>query len=290
MSKWSPSLEDVFGILSDQMQSCFERTKRLVGRPDEKGLPREEVVLDFLRKFLPDSVGVAKGYIINLNGDYSKECDVIVFRKSSPVFKMSPTQELYLVPIEDVYGVIEVKSILTKKQYSNCLLKQSSFLEVHKKREVDENEHIAFDFKKEIYSFDAPFYSVFCYEIDHSDFDRFFYEHICDNKVSYIFCLSEGVYSLATDDNIIRHNSIKTRITRDTSASSNSSLTEIISRYAMCETHARTYNDFKFDKSIAGDFLMVMYAYLMDQIQNKNLAGYQIADYIALWRTNSCNK
>lgn len=126
MATWTPSMEDVFGILSDKMQSYFERTKKSVERPDEKGAPREEIVLEFFKDFMPSSIGVEKGYAINLNGDHSRECDIIFYRKNtSPIFKISPTSNLYIIPIEDIYGAIEVKSSLTQTQIKNCLLKKT---------------------------------------------------------------------------------------------------------------------------------------------------------------------
>lgn len=288
MSKWKPSLEDVFGILSDRMQSYFNRTKRLVGRPDEKGLPREEIVLDFLKKMLPKDIGIAKGYVINLNGGCSKECDIILFRESSPIFKISPTSELYLIPIEDVFGVIEVKSVLDKKQYDNCLKKQTSFFEVYQERCVDEDEHIHLKEPIEIgYAHDEPFFSVFCYEIKESDFDDDIYIHLCESPFSYLFCLNRGVYAYVTDQTIIRHNSLNLGITGSTSSRNNRSLNEIISRDCMVDYHSRCYDDFKFDSAQNGDMLMIMFAYLADRLTESELESYSIGDYIALWRKSA---
>ncbi|WP_445360215.1 DUF6602 domain-containing protein [Microbulbifer sp. EKSA005] len=285
MSQWKPSLEDVFGLLSDRMQSYFERTKRLVGRPDEKGFPREEVVLNFLKEFLPKNIGIAKGYVINLSGGCSKECDIILFRESSPLFKISPTNELYLIPIEDVYGVIEVKSILDKKQYKNCQEKQESVLEIHKNRWVDEEEHIHLGKPlKPDFAYDEPFFSVFCYDIKDSDFNDNFYIHLCDSPFSYIFCLNRGVYSNVTDNTIIRHNSLNLGITGNTSSHNSSSLNEIVSRDCMVDYHSRCYDDFKVDLAQNGGMLMVMFAYLADRLEDSELENYSIADYISLWR------
>lgn len=291
MRHWKPSLEDVFGILSDRMQSYFERTKRLVGRPDEKGLPREEVVLGFLKEFLPKNIGVAKGYVINLNGDCSKECDIILFRNSSPLFKISPTNDLYVIPIEDVYGVIEVKSILTKEQYKNCQDKQGSFYEVYRNRHVDEEEHVHLSKNEELYiPSDEPFFSVFCYDIKHSDFDDDFYCYICDSPFSYLFCLNHGVYAYANDQNIIRYNSLDLGITGDTSSHNNGALNEILSRSSMIDYHARCYDDFKFENVSNGEMLMIMFAYIVDRLEESILDDYSIADYIALWRKKSIGK
>lgn len=288
MPKWKPSLEDVFGILSDRMQSYFERTKRLAGRPDEKGLPREEVVLNFLKEFLPKNIGIAKGYVINLNGNCSKECDIILYRESSPLFKISPTSEIYLIPIEDVYGVIEVKSVLDKKQYKNCQEKQTSFLEVYQDRWIDEDEHIHLEEPLELgYAYDEPFFSVFCYDIKESDFEDGIYVHLCDSPFSYLFCLNRGVYSYVTDHTIIRHNSINLGITSNTSSRNNSSLSEIVSRGCMIEYHSRCYDDFKFDSAQNGDMLMVMFAYLADRLTESELESYSVGDYIALWRKSA---
>ena len=291
ITMWKPSLKDVFGILADRMESYFQRTKKLVNRPDEKGAPREEVVLQFLKEFLPENIGVAKGYIINLNGDCSKECDIVIFRKTSSIFKISPTQNLYLIPIEDVYGVIEVKSILTLAQYSNCIEKLNSFEYVYNNRYVDEDHFVALEKPHTpVDTSDKPFFAVFCYDIKHTDYEDIyhdFYLYLCCNPCSFVFCLNNGVYSKITDDVIIRFNSLDLGITKSTSEYTSESMNEIISRFCMSDYHARSYDNFKFDKSKNGDMLMIMFAYISDRLETATLENYSIGDYIALWRKSA---
>jgi hypothetical protein len=285
MNKWKPSLTDTFGLLSDRMQSYFERTKRLVGRPDEKGAPREDVILEFLKEFLPNNLGIEKGYVINLNGDCCDECDIIIFRRSSPIFKISPTKNIYIIPIEDVFGVIEVKSVLTEYQYKNCQNKKDSFFHVHKNRHVEESHliHLEPPHTPTFPSY-KPFFAVFCYEVNGEDFyDNDFYHYICDNPFCYLFCLNEGVYSYVSDAVIARHHSLRLGITIETSSRNNNSLNEITNRFCMSSNYDH-YNSFKFDDAKNGDMLMIMFAYLMDKLESQNLDFYSVADYIALWR------
>jgi hypothetical protein len=117
-------------------------------------------------------------------------------------------------------------------------------------------------------------------------YDDNFYPFLCDNPFSYLFCLSEGVYSYASDTVIERHHSLHLGITIETSSRNNSAMNEITTRFCMTSNYDR-YNSFKFDAAINGDMLMIMFAYLMDQLESQNLEKYSVADYIALWRRSS---
>jgi len=287
MSNWSPSMIDIFGLLADKMQSYFNRTKRLVGRPDEKGIPREEVVFEFFKEFMPSNIGVSKGYIINLNGDYSNECDIILHRKnSSPILKISPTQNIHIIPIEDVYGVIEVKSKLTNKEIENCVKKQQSLVLCNQRRLVDETEHYHLPpyEAEEAPSATPPFFAVFCYAIDHHGIDDFWVELHDHSSFDAVYCFEEGAYTHVSDSTTIRHYSLKKGITGNASSCNSASLDNITARICMPDYYERSYSDFNFDAATNGELLMIMYAYINDHIENAELESYSISDYIALWK------
>jgi len=278
---------DVFGLLADKMQSYFDRTKRLVGRPDEKGIPREEVALEFFKEFMPNNIGVSKGYIINLNGGHSKECDIILHRKNnSPILKISPTQNLHIIPIEDVYGVIEVKSKLTIKEIENCKDKQQSLFFCNQQRIIDETEHYHLPpyEAEEVPAATPPFFAVFCYGIDNRGMDDFIVELHERAGFDAIYCLEEGAYTRITDSTTIRHYSLQKGITGNASSCNSDSLNDITARFCMSEYYARSYSDYNFDAAKGGELLMVMYAYINDHIETAELSNYSISDYIALWK------
>ena len=80
----------------------------------EKGMRREQVVIDFLRDLLPPRFGVARGEIIDSKGGVSRQCDMVVYDAlHSPMFQRAEASRLF--PSECVYAVIELKPRLDKK-------------------------------------------------------------------------------------------------------------------------------------------------------------------------------
>ncbi len=85
--------------------------------PSGVGDDREDAVRDYLREVLPPRFSVDRGKIFDSQGNLSREFDVII----SESFDVSPAMTLAgrrIVPIESVYGVIEIKSKLNKKHYN----------------------------------------------------------------------------------------------------------------------------------------------------------------------------
>ena len=81
----------------------------------EKGIAREEVVVDFLRRYLPASLHLGPGIIIDPEGHQSKPQDIVVFDGHNyPTFPLSGAHRLF--PREGVKGVIQVKSELNSPE------------------------------------------------------------------------------------------------------------------------------------------------------------------------------
>lgn len=91
-------------------------TSQLSHKPS-KGHVREEIVRDFLRKYLPSHLGVGSGIVISsIEGEReSKQLDTVIYdRLKCPLFL--DIGGIQIFPVEMVYAVIEVKSKLDKKQ------------------------------------------------------------------------------------------------------------------------------------------------------------------------------
>jgi hypothetical protein len=78
----------------------------------EKGRQREDGLAQFLKDNLPDRYGVGTGEIFSSEGnEVSPQCDVIIYdRLNMPIIGKS--NSVQQVPIEAVYSVIEIKSLL----------------------------------------------------------------------------------------------------------------------------------------------------------------------------------
>jgi hypothetical protein len=83
------------------------------------------VLRQFLQKHLPERYGVLKGEVITKVGLHSPSMDIIIYDKiNSPVLYVGATQ---VVPIEGVYGAIEVKSKLTKAEFGDAVERIKAF-------------------------------------------------------------------------------------------------------------------------------------------------------------------
>src|SRR5258708_28234929 len=85
-----------------------------IGHSGDKGENREDILRDFLKEHLPKRYGVVKGEIITSTGQRSHAVDIIVYDAlNCPLLYSGKT---VVVPVEGVYGIIEVKSRLSKAE------------------------------------------------------------------------------------------------------------------------------------------------------------------------------
>jgi hypothetical protein len=83
--------------------------------PGLKGSSFEEVLRRFLRNYLPRTLDVSTGIIVDSAGRSSRQIDVIISGAAkTPIFYRSGNTRV--VPIEGVYSVIEVKANLTTQE------------------------------------------------------------------------------------------------------------------------------------------------------------------------------
>ena len=108
MTKWN--LTTIFGDLHDDVQKDLQRARKL-GHTTEKGDASEDVWLALLQKHLPARYQAAKAHIVDSEGTFSEQIDVVVFdRQYSPfILKFKGST---VVPAESVYAVFEAKQSL----------------------------------------------------------------------------------------------------------------------------------------------------------------------------------
>jgi hypothetical protein len=88
--------------------------------PTGTGDAREDAVREYLREVLSPRFSIDRGKIFDSEGNLSSEFDVII----SETFDVAPAMQLAgrrIVPIEAVYGILEVKSNLKKKDYNRFI-------------------------------------------------------------------------------------------------------------------------------------------------------------------------
>ena len=110
-------LRDQFRAESRALEALFEARRPGGKHNHEKGMRREEVLLEFLRRHLPPRYGLARGEIMDSEGGLSRQCDVVVYDAlHSPMVQRSEASRLF--PAECVYAVIEVKPALYRGDLS----------------------------------------------------------------------------------------------------------------------------------------------------------------------------
>lgn len=91
----------------------------------DRGENREEVLRGFLAEHLPQRFGVTKGEVMTRGGGHSHSADIIIYdADSGPLLYADKTT---ILPIESVYGIIEVKSRLSKAEFINASKKIAAF-------------------------------------------------------------------------------------------------------------------------------------------------------------------
>jgi Domain of unknown function (DUF6602) len=106
-------LDEIFRGVAGQMQADFQATRRLVQHKGLKGKAAENnLVATFLRRYLPATLTIRQNAeVVSSAGDVSPECDVLICDPSTPPLWSANNVEI--VPIESLYGLIEVKSALS---------------------------------------------------------------------------------------------------------------------------------------------------------------------------------
>ena len=106
MSEWS--LTRVMASLHDDIQQRLANVRRSFAHPGSKGDASENVWIALLNDYLPERYKAAKAHVVDSEGTFSQQIDVVVFdRQYSPfIFKYEGQA---IVPAESVYAVFEAK-------------------------------------------------------------------------------------------------------------------------------------------------------------------------------------
>lgn len=113
-------LGSFFSEVATEMGAQLRKARIALTHPGQKGDVAEQAFRDFLESYLPRSLSVTTGRLIDSNGGGSRQTDVIVSDAAlTPVFFRSGSTSV--VPVECAYAVVEVKTSLTKYQIPSIL-------------------------------------------------------------------------------------------------------------------------------------------------------------------------
>lgn len=106
---------EVFDQVAEKMRSDLAEVRSAVQHSGLKGSSFEEILRRFLISYLPATLDISTGIIVDSSGKTSRQIDVIVSDAAkTPIFYRSG--DTRVVPIEGVYAVIEVKGTLTAQE------------------------------------------------------------------------------------------------------------------------------------------------------------------------------
>ena len=102
-------------------------TARTATSPSTVGAAMEQPVRKQLEQILPRGIGVGSGFVIDMDGETSRQIDIVLYEKDiCPVFVINRTPETTYYPCECVLAVGEVKSALDGDSLKDAFLKISS--------------------------------------------------------------------------------------------------------------------------------------------------------------------
>lgn len=114
---------------SDQMLAESKEIREAYSTHNSSaGSKREGLAIKFLRTYLPRKFHVTSGFAIDSDGIMSKQSDILIVDDMSNVaFFPSSNNEHEQWPVESVYAVIEVKTMLDNKALSDAIEKCVAF-------------------------------------------------------------------------------------------------------------------------------------------------------------------
>lgn len=112
MSEWS--LSKLLEGLHDEIHQKLETSRKALNHSTAKGDASEKVWLELFENYLPKRYQSAKAFVVDCEGNFSDQMDVVIFdRQYSPfIFKF---QGEFFIPAESVYAVFESKQTLNSE-------------------------------------------------------------------------------------------------------------------------------------------------------------------------------
>jgi hypothetical protein len=129
MNGWS--LSQLLSGLHDDIQQKLAISRKSFAHPGTKGDASEFVWLEMLQAYLPQRYQAATAHVVDSNGNFSDQIDVVVFdRQYSPfIFKY---QGQTIVPAESVYAAFEAKQSANADQVKYAQDKVATVRRLHR--------------------------------------------------------------------------------------------------------------------------------------------------------------
>lgn len=117
------SVREPFGEWAKSIQSRlnyeYEASRSVLDQGTILGTIREAVIGDILHKFLPRSVEIGSGQVVDVLGKLSNQIDIVIAENTAPAFRFDGGMSAFLY--ETVLATIEVKSMLYRDKLHDAL-------------------------------------------------------------------------------------------------------------------------------------------------------------------------
>lgn len=129
MSTWS--LPKLLAGLHDDIERRLATARAAFGHPGTKGDASEHVWLELLQTYLPLRYRSEKAHIVDSDGVFSDQIDVVVFDRQYSPFIFSYEGQT-IVPAESVYAVFEAKQTINAEHVRYAQEKIASARRLHR--------------------------------------------------------------------------------------------------------------------------------------------------------------
>jgi len=150
------------------MQTDFNEIRNTMTHPGDKGISFEEIVRKFLTLYSPKSLDISTGFIIDSDGNESRQMDIIISDAAkTPIFFQN--ESVRVMPVECVYAVIEVKAMLNAYELQKVFENMKSVRRLEKKAYSRVPPYD--DFSVKLYDKSLPIWPInyFLFSIDSID-------------------------------------------------------------------------------------------------------------------------
>lgn len=129
MSTWT--LSTLLSGLHEDIEQKLRTARKSFAHGPTKGDASEKLWLELLNSYLPKRYIAAKAHVVDSNGKFSQQIDVVVFdRQYSPfIFHY---QEQMIIPAESVYAVFEAKQAVNADEISYAMEKIQSVRDLYR--------------------------------------------------------------------------------------------------------------------------------------------------------------
>lgn len=129
MTNWS--LTSLLEGLHDDIHQRLETARKTIAHSVSKGDASEKIWLELFQKYLPKRYQAEKAFVVDSNGEFSQQIDVVIFdRQYSPfIFEYEGEK---IVPAESVYAVFEAKQTINADLVKYAQEKVESVRKLHR--------------------------------------------------------------------------------------------------------------------------------------------------------------